>query len=330
MAELAEAGAVAFSDDGAPVDDAALLRHALEYAGGVGRPLVEHPELRPLTRGAEAHEGLAATILGLAGWPVAAEAAAVGRALALLQEVVRQAPAGTIPRLHLTHVSTSEALALIRTARAAGLPVTCDVTPHHLALHDGWLGGDRRFAWEAAPAPWSGAAAAAGPYDPATRVNPPLRSPDHALALWAGLVDGTVDAIATDHAPHAETVKRVEFGDAAPGIAGLETALPLVLAGVAAGLADIGTVVRALTTGPVRALDLTARGVPRPGLTVGAAADLVVVDRAAPWTVRAAALRSRACSTPLEGMRLEARILVTVAGGRFAHVDDAWAGRTAD
>ena len=173
------------------------------------------------------------------------------------------------PRLHLTHVSTADALALIRLAKATGLAVTCDVTPHHLALHDGWLGGDRRYAWEAASAPWAGEAATAAPYDPATRVNPPLRSPDHALALWAGLVDGTIDAIATDHAPHPETAKRVEFGDAAPGIAGLETALPLVLAGVAAGLADLATIVAALTTGPVRALDLTARGVPEPGLTVG-------------------------------------------------------------
>ena len=326
MSEMAAAGAIGFSDDGAPIDDAALFQHALAYAGGVGRPLVEHPELRALTRGAEAHDGLAATILGLAGWPVAAEAAAVARALALLEEVARQAPSGAVPRLHLTHVSTADALALIRVAKAAGLPVTCDVTPHHLALHDGWLGGDRRFAWEAVAAPWAGEASAAEPFDPATRVNPPLRSPDHALALWAGLVDGTVDAIATDHAPHAETAKRVEFGDAAPGIAGLETALPLVLAGVAAGLADLATVVRALTGGPVRALGLAARGVPGPSLTVGAVADLVVVDRSAPWTVHAAALRTRAYATPLEGRRLDARILATVAGGRFAHLDDDWAG----
>jgi len=328
MAELAAAGAIGFTDDGAPVDEAALLRHALEYAGGVGRPLVEHPELRALTRGAEAHDGLAATILGLAGWPVAAEAAAVARALAVLAEVVRQAPSGAAPRLHLTHVSTSDALGLIRAARAAGLPVTCDVTPHHLALHDGWLGGDRRYAWEAAEAPWAGQATAAGPYDTATRVNPPLRSPDHALALWAGLVDGTVDAIATDHAPHPETAKRVEFGDAAPGIAGLETALPLVLAGVAAGLADITTVARALTAGPVRALGLAAHGVPQPGLAIGAVADLVVVDRAAPWTVHAATLRSRASCSPLEGSRLDARILATVADGRFAYLDEDWAGAT--
>lgn len=328
MFELAAAGAAGFTDDGAPIDDAALFRHALAYAGGVGRPLVEHPELRALTRGAEAHEGLAATILGLAGWPVAAEEAAVARALTLLDEATRHAPPGAAPRLHLTHISTADALVLIRLAKAAGLPVTCDVTPHHLALHDGWVGGDRRFAWEAVAAPWAGESATAQPFDTATRVNPPLRSPEHALALWAGLADGTVDAIATDHAPHPETAKRVEFGDAAPGIAGLETALPLVLAGVAAGLADITTVVQALTSGPVRALGLTARGVPEPGLTVGARADLVVVDRSAPWTVRAAALHSLGHNTPLEGRRLDARVLATVADGRFACLDDSWAGAT--
>ncbi|HTS15063.1 MAG TPA: hypothetical protein VMH24_05305, partial [Candidatus Sulfotelmatobacter sp.] len=328
MLELAAAGAIGFSDDGAPVDDAALFSHALAYAAGAGRPLVEHPESRSLTRGAEAHEGLAATILGLAGWPAAAEAAAVARALAILREVTRRAPPDARPRLHLTHVSTAESLAHIRPAKAAGLAVTCDVTPHHLALHDGWLGGDRRFAWEAAAAPWAGEPAAGAPYDPATRVNPPLRSPDDALALWAGLADGTVDAIATDHAPHLETAKRVEFGDAAPGIAGLETALPLLLAGVAAGLADLPTVVAACTSGAVRALDLTARGVPRPGLAVGAPADLLVVDRAAPWVVKAAAWHSRGRNTPLEGRRLDARVLATLAAGRVAYLDEDWGEAT--
>ncbi|MFI5261748.1 MAG: dihydroorotase [Candidatus Limnocylindrales bacterium] len=325
MGELADAGAIGFSDDGAPVDDPALFRQALAYAGGVGRPLVEHPEVRVLTRGAEAHEGLAATILGLQGWPVAAEAAAVATALALLDEVARQAPPGAAPRLHLTHVSTADALALIRLARSAGLAVTCDVTPHHLALHDGWLGGDRRFAWAAADAPWAGGPAKAPPYDTATRVNPPLRSPDHALALWAGLADGTVDAIATDHAPHPETAKRVEFGDAATGIAGLETALPLLLAGVAAGLADLSAVVTALTTGPLRAMGLLAHGVPLPSLAVGSPADLVIVDRAASWTVDPAALRSLGRNTPLAGLALPGRILATVARGRLAYLDDAWA-----
>ncbi len=324
MAELADAGAIGFSDDGAPLDDAALLRQALAYAGGIGRPLVEHPELSALTRGAEAHEGLTATILGLQGWPVAAEEAAVARALSILDDVTRQAPPGAAPRLHLTHISTADALVLIRLAKRAGLAVTCDVTPHHLALHDGWVAGDRRFAWAAAAAPWAGGPVDGEAYDTATRVNPPLRSPDHALALWAGLADGTVDAIATDHAPHTETAKRVEFGEAAQGIAGLETALPLLLAGVDAGLADLPTIVAALTIGPMRALDLAARGVPLPSLAVGSPADLAIVDRASPWTVDAAVLRSRGRNTPLHGSTLPARVVVTVASGRFAYLDDGW------
>ncbi len=318
MGELADAGAIGFSDDGAPVDDPALLRNALAYAGALGRPIVEHAETLTLTGGAEAHEGLPATILGLQGWPIAAEESAVARALALLDEVVRGAPPGAAPRLHLTHISTADALLLIRAAREAGLPVTCDVTPHHLALHDGWLGGDRRFAWEAATSPWAGQPSDAWPYDPNTRVNPPLRAPTDALALWGGLADGTVDAIATDHAPHRAVDKQVEFGDAANGIGGLETAFGVLLAGVAAGLTDLAAVVRALTLGPVGVLG----GLSVSGLSVGAVADLVVVDRDASWTVTPEALRSRGKNTPLLGRSLAGRVLLTVADGRFAYVDD--------
>lgn len=325
LGELADAGAVGFSDDGAPVDDAALFRNALAYAGTLGRPLVEHPELRSLTQGAEAHEGLPATILGLKGWPRAAESAAVARALALLDEVIREAPPGAQPRLHLTHLSTADALDLVRLARAGGLPVTCDVTPHHLAFHDGWLGGDRRYAWEAVAEPWAGGAAEAGPYDTATRVNPPLRAPTDALALWAGLMDGTVEAIVTDHAPHRAVDKAVEFGQAANGISGLETALGVLLEGIAAGLADLPTVVGALTVWPARFLE-PSRGVRAgpplvPGLTVGALADLVVVDRGASWTVEPAALASLGKNTPLLGRTLPGRVLLTVARGRFAYLD---------
>jgi dihydroorotase len=325
LGELADAGAVGFSDDGAPVDEPTLFRNALAYAGALGRPLVEHPELRSLTQGAEAHEGLPATILGLKGWPRAAETGAVARALALLDEVVREAPADAQPRLHLTHLSTAEALHLVRLARADGLPVTCDVTPHHLAFHDGWVGGDRRYAWEAVVRPWAGGAAEAGPYAATTRVNPPLRAPTDALALWAGLMDGTVEAIVTDHAPHREVDKAVEFGQAANGISGLETALGVLLEGIAAGLADLPTVVRALTVGPARFLDRAAGVRPDPpivpGLTVGAAADLVVVDRAASWTVEPETLASRGKNTPLLGRTLPGRVLLTVARGRFAYLD---------
>ena len=138
-------------------------------------------------------------------------------------------------RLHLTHVSTAGALDLVRRAKAAGLPVTCDVTPHHLALTDEWVAGARRWAWDASGDPWSDGAIVAGPYATSLRVNPPLRAPEDAAACLAALLDGTADAVATDHAPHTEVDKAVEFGTAANGISGIETALGVLLAAVDAG-----------------------------------------------------------------------------------------------
>jgi dihydroorotase len=328
MGEMADAGAVGFSDDGSPVADPSLFRNALAYAGSLGRMLVEHAEDPGLTKGAEANEGLVATILGLKGWPAAAEESAVARDLAILADVVASYPGSPAPHLHLTHLSTAGSLDLVRRAKAAGLPVTCDVTPHHLAFHDGWVAGDRRFAWEVGDAPWTGGRSDAAPYDTSTRVNPPLRDPADALALWHGLADGTVDAIATDHAPHTQVDKMVEYGDAANGISGIETALGLVLAGVEAGLAPLSTVIAALTTGPERVLGAAAaggrgRGAGRlvPGLAVGSAASLVVVDTADGWDVTAASLRSRGKNSPLLGRRLRGRVLATLADGRFGHAD---------
>jgi dihydroorotase len=323
MAALAAAGAGGFSDDGSPVSDPELLRAALVEAGSLGLPIVEHPEDLSLTSGAEANEGVPATILGLAGAPPAAEAAAAGRAVAVLRQVVAEAPRGVRPRLHLTHVTTAVALDIVRGARAEGLPLTCDVTPHHLALHEGWLGGDRRFAWEVGDSPWSGGPAAAPPYDSSTRVNPPLRSPLDALALLAGLEDGTIDAIATDHAPHRSIDKDVPFGEALPGISGLETALSLVLAAIEAGRLSLGAALRALALGPRRVLGGAAE---RPGgsaFAVGAVADLVVFDRADRWRVSPEALRSRGHNTPLLGREVPGRVLLTVAGGRVAYLDPA-------
>ncbi|HET9456505.1 MAG TPA: dihydroorotase, partial [Candidatus Limnocylindrales bacterium] len=197
LGELADAGVVGFSDDGAPVGSAALLRSALAYAGDVGLAVVDHAEDPSQTAGAEANDGFVATVLGLRGWPPAAEEAAVARDLAILAEVVRDVPAA---RLHLTHLSTAGSLDLVRRAKAAGLPVTCDVTPHHLALTDEWLAGARRWAWEATGDPWGDDVITAAPYDPSVRVNPPLRSPADAAACREALLDGTADAVATDHA----------------------------------------------------------------------------------------------------------------------------------
>ena len=318
LGELADAGVVGFSDDGSPVRSASILRNALAYAGGLGLPIVEHPEDHTQTDGAEMHDGFVATVLGLRGWPAAAEEAAVARDLAVLAEVTGDVRGA---RLHLTHVSTAAALDLIRRAKAAGLPVTCDVTPHHLALTHEWVAGARRFAWEAGPDgdPWRDGAIVDAPYATATRVNPPLRTPTDALACLAALADGTADAIATDHAPHTEVDKTVEYGQAANGISGIETALGLVLAAVDAGGLTLGRAVAALTTGPAAVLGERARRGATAGLIEGALADLVVFDRSERWTVTPDTLSSKGKNTPLLGRELSGRVLLTMAAGRIAY-----------
>jgi len=318
---LADAGVVGFSDDGSPIRSAGLVRNALAYAGMFGLPIVDHAEDATLTDGAEANDGWIATVLGLKGWPGSAEANAVARDLAILAEVVREVPGA---RLHLTHLSTEASLELVRRAKAAGLPVTCDVTPHHLVLTDEWLAGARRFAWEAldddgaARDPWRDGAIVAAPYDSAVRVNPPLRSTRDARACLEALVDGTADAIATDHAPHAIVDKDVEFGLAANGISGIETALGLVLEAVDAGHLSLATAIAALTTGPARALG--SRAPAHAGrLAEGEPADLVVFDRSERWAVTADRLASRGKNTPLLGRDLPGRVLLTIAAGRLAY-----------
>jgi dihydroorotase len=313
LGELADAGVVGFSDDGSPVSSGLLLRNALAYAGALGLPVVDHAEDASMTADAEANDGFVATVLGLRGWPAAAEEAAVARDLAILSDVVRDVPDA---RLHLTHLSTSAALELVRRAKAAGLPVTCDVTPHHLALTDEWLAGARRWAWEASGDPWADRAIVAAPYASSLRVNPPLRSPADAAACREAVVDGTADAIGTDHAPHTQVDKDVEFGLAANGISGIETALGIVLAAVDARLLTLQRAIEALTVGPARVVG--SRFVGRsPGLVEGRPADLVVFDRSEPWTVAADELQSRGKNSPLVGRELLGRVLLTVANGRL-------------
>ena len=316
LGELADAGVVGFSDDGAPVATASILRSGLAYAGGLGLPIVDHAEDRSLTDGAEANDGFVATVLGLRGWPPGAEEVAVARDLAILADVCRDVPDA---RLHLTHLSTAAALELVRRAKAAGLPVTCDVTPHHLALTDEWLAGARRWSWDGDGDPWADQAIVAAPFDPSLRVNPPLRAVDDAAACLAALVDGTADAVATDHAPHTEVDKSVEFGLAANGISGLETALGVLLAAVDAGRLPLARAIEALTIGPARVLAGRSRRNGSVGLVEGEPADLVVFDRGAAWTVEPGALRSRGKNTPLLGRDLPGTVLVTLAGGRLAY-----------
>ncbi len=314
LGELADAGAAAFSDDPAPVRSASILRSALAYAGMLGVPVVEHAVDPGLSHGAEANDGLVATVLGLRGSPAAAEEAAVGRDLAILADVVRDVPG---VRLHLAHLSTAGSIALVRRAKAAGLPVTCDVTPHHLALTDGWLAGSRRWAWDGSDNPWADGPLAAAPYASSLRVEPPLRSAADAAACLVGLLDGTVDAVATDHAPIARPDREVEFGMSVPGIAGIETALGLLLAAVDAGRLPLARAIAALTSGPARVLGPRPAST-APGLIVGARADLVVIDRSAGWTVGPATIRSLGAPSPLVGRDLPGLVLLTIADGRLA------------
>ena len=316
IGELADAGVVGFSDDGSPVRSATILRNALAYAGMLGLPIVDHAEDATATVGAEAHDGLVATVLGLRGWPSAAETSAVARDLAVLEDVVRDVPAA---RLHLTHLSTAGALELVRRAKAAGLPVTCDVTPHHLALTDGWIAGDRRWAWEATGDVLADGRPEAAPYATSLRVNPPLRSAEDAAAVLGALADGTADAVATDHAPHAEVDKAVEFGAASNGISGIETALGVLLAAVDADVLSLARAIEALTAGPASILAERSRRSGELGFRDGATADLVVFDRGERWEVTRTSLASRGKNSPLLGRSLAGRVLLTVAGGRIAY-----------
>jgi dihydroorotase len=320
MGELADAGVVGFSDDGSSVQSATLMRNALAYAGALGLPIIDHPEDATLTAGAEATEGYTATVLGLKGWPVAAEAGSVARSIAILSDIVRDVPGA---RLHLTHVSTAASIAQVRAAKVAGLPVTCDVTPHHFAFCDEWIAGARRWGWEAldtdghARDPWADGALTAAPFDTALRVNPPLRSAEDAAACRAALRDGTADAIATDHAPHTQVDKHVEFGWAVNGISGIETALSVILAAVAAGELSLMRAAALLTTGASRVLGATA-GL-TPALREGERADLVVVDAGASWTVSAEAMASKGKNTPLLGRAVPGVVRLVLADGRVAY-----------
>jgi dihydroorotase len=329
MGELADAGVLGYSEDGAPIGTPKLLRSALLYAGMLGLPIVDHAEDLGLTAGAEAHEGYVASVMGLAGWPPAAEVGAVARDLAVLADALRDEPRA---RLHLTHVSTAEALDLVRRAKAAGLPVTCDVTPHHLAFTDEWIAGARRWAWEAVGAdgtprdPWADGALTAAPYNTSLRVNPPLRTAADAAACLAALLDGTAAAVVTDHAPHTVVDKEVEFGKAVNGISGIETALGVLLALVDAGKLPLARAVAALTSGPAGVAGgwpgVAGTPAARPrGLIEGAPADLVVFDRSDAWLVSPESLRSKGKNSPLVDRELPGRVLLTLAGGRLAYED---------
>ncbi len=287
--ELAEvgdmllAGAVALSDDGHHVNSARILRTGLEYAGMFGGLIISHAEEESLVEDGFMHEGAVSAMLGLKGRPAVAEDIAVGRDIMLAEY--------TGGRLHVAHVSTAGAVELIRRAKARGVKVTAEATPHNLTLTDEAVIG----------------------YDPATKVNPPLRSQEHVDALVAGLKDGTIDCIATDHAPHAYEEKDMEFRYAPSGFAGLETAAGVVLTGLYhSGKLTLPEIVEKLTAAPARVLGLEAGS-----LKAGAAADITVLDPEAEWTVESEKFYTRGKCTPFEGKRLKGRAVATIVGGRF-------------
>jgi dihydroorotase len=311
LGELAEMGVAGFSDDGAAIASPRLARSLLAYLAPLDLPLMEHAEDAGLAEGALMRGGQIATRLGLAGWPASAEVTIVERDIALAAE--------TGARLHLTHLSTAAALEAVRRAKAGGLRVTCDVTPHHLAMTDAWVAGDRSFAWEdrdQAGQPFGAPLDPSLAYDGRCRVNPPLPSREDALALLAGVVDGTVDAIATDHAPHAAERKAVEFANASPGMVGLETSLSIGLAAVAAGRLELGRLLAAMSSRPAALIGESR------SLSYGELADLVLFDARARWRVDAGLLASRSANTPLIGMDLPGVVRLTLASGRVTYAYD--------
>ena len=297
LAEMAAAGAVGFSDDGSAVTDA-VAKDLVDALAELDLPLFEHAESPGRAGGGVMRAGPTATRLGLPGWRAEAEIEIVERDLALAAE--RGA------RVHLTHLSTAAAVRAVGRARAAGTRVTCDVTPHHLALTDAWVGGSRALAWEGGDE--------RGPaYDGSCRVNPPLASREDATALLDALAAGEIDAVATDHAPHPVERKLVPFSVAAPGLIGLETSLSLGLAAVEAGRIGLVEVLAALSTRPAAII-----GEER-SLAPGAHADLVAFDPAARWVVEEGTLASASSNTPLLGRSLPGVVRLTVAAGRVTY-----------
>ncbi len=292
LGELADAGCIGFSDDGSPVADASIMRHALEYASTFGLPVIDHCE-DPQLAGGVMHEGWVSTRLGLKGISSASEENMVARDIALARQ--------TGAHVHIAHLSTAGAVELVRRAKAEGLHVTAEVTPHHLALnHEAVMHreGYERLA-----------------YDTNAKMYPPLRDEEDVTECIAGLKDGTIDAIATDHAPHAVQEKLCEFDLAANGIVGLETALALSLS---SGV-KLERVVEALTIGPVRALGLDRSVVGIGTLSEGAPGDVVVFDAKREWTVEPAEFASKGKNTPLAGRTLKGVIVATVYAGEVVY-----------
>jgi dihydroorotase len=279
------AGVDFFSDDGRPLADSLVMRRALQYATAFDAVICNHAEDPDLTHEAQMNEGVMSSVLGLAGWPHEAEEIMIARDLILA--------AGVGARLHVPHVTTAGAVELIRAAKQRGVRVTAEVTPHHLLLTDDLVAA----------------------YDPVLKVNPPVRTDRDVQALRAGLVDGTIDCVATDHAPHAPELKDQEWEHAPCGMLGLETAFAVVVTAlVATGELSPLTAIARLTTGPADVRDVGEHG---GAIAAGRDANLAVLDPEVRWTVDGAALHSRARNSPYHGRELTGRAVHTLLRGRF-------------
>ena len=285
MGELADAGAAAFTDDGRPVATAGLMRRALEYNAITGRRLTLHCEEPSLTHGGHMHMGSVSAELGLGGWPSLGESLGVARELSLAGD--------TRQPLHLMHLSARESVEHLRSAQARGVQASGEVTPHHLCLTD----------------------EAVRSLDPNLKMNPPLRTSNDRAALIGALIDGTIEAIATDHAPHSREEKDVPFEAAPFGVTGLETSFgALYTSLVETGLVDLETLLERMSAGPARIF-----GLDRPRIAVGAPANLVLLNTRATWRVKEERFRSRSTNSWLLGKRLHGRVIATVAAGRLAY-----------
>ena len=283
--DLRDAGAVAVSDDGNFIGASEISRRVMEYARMAGLPVVSHCEDPTLSAGGVMNEGYWSTVLGLKGIPAASEAAAVAREVALAEL--------TRARVHIAHVSTRSAVEIIRTAKSRGLPVTAEATPHHLVLSDEAVSG----------------------YDTNTKMNPPLRSEEDRLAVVEGLIDGTIDVIASDHAPHCEEEKDVEFDEAAFGVIGLETTVGVIMTFlVNKKILSLTRAIAALTSAPSSVLGIEAGRI-----AIGMAADVTVIDPQLEWTVDPSLFASRSRNTPFKGWPLFGRPVLTIVDGRIVH-----------
>ena len=289
MGDMVKFGAVAFSDDGRSVMNAEVMRRAMEYVKMLGVPLIVHPEDHDLSRDGQMHEGYYSTLLGLKPIPAQAEEVIVARDIRLAEL--------TKSRVHLTHISTKGSMEMVKIAKMHHIPITCDVTPHHLTLTDADCIG----------------------YDTNFKVNPPLRSADDVEAMRQGLVDGTIDAVASDHAPHAVQEKECEWAYAACGKIGLESALGVLLTKlVAADVISLPKLIERLSWAPAKilGLDKDGRGTLRPG----APADITLIDLTKNWTVDPDKLQSKSKNTPYGGWELTGRAADVIVGGKIVRL----------